>query len=103
MMWELHVTCITDLRYHDYGADLLHLVIVWRGRTIEIAGYLDAEIGDRDEALEDILGHDVCVVSFFVDVVRGNVDIVGTGAEVGGGNGSSTPLRFRSEGLLLKL
>ena len=102
-MWKLHVTRVADLGYHDYRANLLHLVVIrWRG-AVEIASYLDTKIGDGDEALENVLRHNICVMTFFVDIVRRDVDVVSASTKVGGCNGSGTPFGFGGEGLLLEL
>ena len=50
-----------------------------------------SQVGDDDELLEHVLGQDVGVARLF-DVVRGDVDVIGTEMQVGGGNGSHPPL-----------
>jgi len=60
--------------------------------------YLSSEIRDDDELLEDVLGQDVRVASFF-DVVRRHVDVIGTEVEIGGRDSTDSPLRLRCERL----
>lgn len=76
LVGELDVARVADLGDHDDSADFFDLVVVGWGGAVEVAGDLDAKVGDGDEAFEDVLRHDVRVVTVFADVVRGNVDVV---------------------------
>ncbi len=69
LVGELDVAGVADLGDHDDGADFFDLIVVGWGGAVEVAGDLDAEVGDGDEALEDVLGHDVGEVTLFLDVV----------------------------------
>jgi len=57
---------------------------------------LCSKIRDDDELLQNVLGQNVRVSSF-LDVVRGDVDVVGTEVKVGCRDGSHAPLRLGSE------
>jgi len=61
---------------------------------------LCSKIRYDDEFLQNVLGQNVCVSSLF-DVVRRHIDVVGTEVEVGGRDGTDSPLRLRCEGLRL--
>ena len=62
--------------------------------------YLSAEVRDDDKLLEHILGQDVGEPSF-LDVIRGDIDVVGTEVQVGRRDRTHTPLRLRRERLPL--
>ena len=100
---KLDVAGVAHLGHHDDGLDFLDDVVVRRGGAVKVAGHLDTEIRDGDEALEDVLGHDVGVVAFFDDVIGGDVDVVGAGSEIGCGDGAGPPFGLRCKGLLLEL
>ncbi len=116
------------LRDHHHTPNLLHLRIVRRTHTVQVASNLRssgrqlsaghtyththqsihsrlvpptdlcAEVRDDDELLEHVLGQDVGEASL-LDVIRGHVDVVGAEVEVGGGDGPHTPLCLGGESL----
>lgn len=61
---------------------------------------LSTQIRDDDELLQHVLGQNVGVARL-LDVVGGHVDVVGTQVQVGGGNGTHSPLSLGGEGLRL--
>ena len=109
------------LRDHHHTPDLLHLGVVWGTHTIQVARYLTTwgegekegtseesilhththvsttHLGSKvrydDKFLQDIFGEDVGEAGL-LDVIRGNIDVVGTQVEVGGRDGPHTPLRL---------
>lgn len=58
--------------------------------------YLCSQVRDDDKLLQDILGKDVGVARL-LDVVRGDIDVIGSQVEVGGRDCPHTPLRSRRE------
>ena len=102
-MGQLDVAGVADLGDHDNGADFFDLVVVGRGGAVEVAEDLDAEVGNGDEAFEYVFGHDVGEVVFFLDIVGGDVDVVGSGTEVAGSDCAGSPFSFAGEGLLFEL
>ena len=99
---QLDVAQTADLGHHDDALDLLDLVVVGGRGAVEVTGDLDAQIGNGDEALENVLGHDVGDV-VQVTIHGRHVHVVGPGAQVGGGDGSGAPLGLGGERLLLEL
>ena len=127
VLWEEvgEVDCLVcpPLRNHHHTPDLLHLRVVWGTHSIQEACNLEgreggegrgvtyshreysspdlcAQVRNDDEFLEDVFREDVCEASF-LDVVRRDVDMVGSQVKVGGRDGSNPPLRFRRECLPL--
>ena len=126
MLWEEvgevdRLVC-PPLRNYHHTPDLLHLRVVRGTHSIQVACNLEgregegrgltyshreysspdlcAQVRNDDEFLEDVFREDVCEASF-LDVVRRDVDVVGSQVEVGGRDGSNSPLRCRRERLPL--
>lgn len=58
--------------------------------------HLCSQVGYDDELLEDVLGEDVRE-SRLLDIIRGDVDVVGAQMQVGGRDGPHSPLRLARE------
>ena len=104
LLWELDVAVVAYLGDHDNAFNFFDLRVIFGGSAVNVTCDLDAQVGDGDEAFKDVFGHDVGeVVGVVGDVVRGDIDIVGAGAEVRGCDGAGPPFGFGGEGGLLEL
>ena len=73
-----------------------YLRIIGRRDSVEVSRDLRSQIGDDDELLENVLWEDVSVTGL-LDVVGGDVDVIGPEMQIGGGNGADSPLGLRGE------
>ena len=99
-MGKMNCLVSSPLRRQDDAPDLLHLGIVCRRYSVQVSCNLGPEVGDHHKLLEDVLGQDVGVASL-LDVVRADIDVVGSQMEIGGGDGSHPPLSLAGEGVPL--
>ena len=76
------------------------LRVVRRGDAIDVGGDLGAQIGDADELLEHVLGHDIGEARL-PDVLAVHVDVVDAQVQVGGRYGTHTPVRLGPKHRLL--
>ena len=97
---QLHALLRAGLRHHGDAANLLDVRVVGRRDAVHEAGDLRAEVGDADEALQEVLGQNVREARL-LDVVGRHKDVARAQMEVRGRDGSHAPIGLRREDLLL--
>mmetsp|Transcript_62206 Transcript_62206/g.196851 ORF Transcript_62206/g.196851 Transcript_62206/m.196851 type:complete len:1067 (-) Transcript_62206:4174-7374(-) len=97
---QVHRRVVAPLGRHRNAPDLLHLGVVRGRHAVHVTRDLRPKVGDADELLEDVLGHDVRVPRL-LDVVTVDVDVVHAEVEVGRGDRAHAPVRLGPEGRLL--
>ena len=75
-LWILHMTIKQS-----------YLGVVCRREAVQVPRYLGPQVRDHDEFLQNVLGEDVRVARL-LDVVGGDVDVVGAQVKIGRRNGS---------------
>ena len=105
LLGQLEVLMSTALRHHHDGSHLFHFWIVGWRYSINIPSYLDPQITDGDELLEDILWQHICVAHLKIKdahVVRDVcVDVISSHMQACSGDGSDPPVSSAHELLLL--
>ena len=99
---ELDRSLTSSLRDHRDRLDLDDSRIVRSDRSEQITGDGRTQVGGADERLHDVLGENERR-QVVLDVVVGDVDVLESKGNVGGGDGSDPPVSLAREDLLLVL
>mmetsp|Transcript_38034 Transcript_38034/g.88954 ORF Transcript_38034/g.88954 Transcript_38034/m.88954 type:complete len:255 (-) Transcript_38034:6236-7000(-) len=100
LLWQRDGVVGANLWDHHHTSDLLHLGVIRWGDAVQVRGNFRPEVADANEALQDVLWHDVRVACLS-DVLTVHIQVVRSQVERRGADGANSPFRARGEGLLL--